>query len=352
MHRLFFLQLVTTECICILFVSVACEEVDDSRSRERRDIRMLRMGRSANADDYYANSFPEERQIYAQVPRLGREIPPMPRLGNEYEYLMKRLLDDRQTPWGVPRVGRFARSLDRISHHEDSENHAARAAPLPRLGLREYLERQYANHYNDERAAPLPRLGLRTEEDEDPEYRAAPLPRLGLREENDLDDYQRAVPFPRLGQRDLEDVSKRAVSMLRMGKREGEEDEEARHFLWLFYISISILKFCPHYFLTLLRCSNQGNRDPSFSTIQNKHQILTWCISALHAQHKHQDSVHVRLRFQSVELPKIPKTLPELTTPITPFHWQKSCSPHEGAQSSSSHIKTTKPSQHTLLCHS
>ena len=194
----------------------------------------------------------DERQVY--IPRMGKElkpedvrfVPPLPRLGkilDDYMNEYRRELTDenaRQVFANIPRVGRSKRSvgpevsravpLPRMGYRSSDYAAAAerRAAPLPRLGL-----------FN--RAAPLPRLGLFT--------RAAALPRLGQRQEDDDNDVYwkeddaaedainneiRAAPLPRLGLLDkkavsmlrmgrdsplLADDTKRALSMLRMGKR-------------------------------------------------------------------------------------------------------------------------------------
>ena len=255
--------------------------------RERRDIRMLRMGkrplgllrmgRSAPlSPDYFTDADFDERQL-VQVPRVGKDIdiyphrgsrsPPFPRVGDERlrRYLdeYRRLVNanDYDQVLTTPRVGRRVRSTDSIPIHL-VELHQ-RAAPLPRLGLRELLD------HLSESAAPLPRLGLRVEDEEE---RAAPFPRLGLRQneydeenENEIEneravplprlgdrDADRAAPFPRFGERELDEkammragrsgnsdpamekrpmsmlrMGKRAMSMLRMGKRDLEEGTAA-----------------------------------------------------------------------------------------------------------------------------
>nr|QUP52019.1 myomodulin [Urechis unicinctus] len=238
----------------------------EENAHNKREMPMLRMGkRSLREIDVLPPLVPpsydlagedfDERQVW-KIPRVGKDLdlpelrlarfPPIPRLGTAYDDILEAyrrdLVDnlDEETMGEMFPLGRHKRSID-----DDSEvkNEVKRAAPLPRLGLRD-------NELDeDERAAPLPRLGMY--------YRAAPLPRLGFR---DLDEEERAAPLPRLGLRDEEedgysfddraaplprlgfraaplprlgfrDVDKKAVNMLRMGRsgvNDGETSEVKR----------------------------------------------------------------------------------------------------------------------------
>ena len=189
---------------------------------------------TADDDDDVVDDI-DERQTYA-IPRMGRDDtgaytvryerhPPVPRIGDVSARLQRYLAeyrrdsdddneDDgqqiRQIYVQIPRVGRRSkRSIEDASREK-------RAVPAPRLG-----ERQVA--LQEERAVPAPRLGMRSEDDEDDDeaYDILYWPdNMVFDAEDDIDvdednndEATRATPTPRLG------VMKKAIGMLRMGKR-------------------------------------------------------------------------------------------------------------------------------------
>nr|AHB62364.1 myomodulin neuropeptide precursor [Platynereis dumerilii] len=222
-----------TNCFALcLLVSCLCALSSAENDREKRAIRMLRMGkrgfgmlrlgRSAPYDQY------ESRQLF-DVPRMGKDLvdimepskrhPPIPRVGNLDKVIdeYRRMVADEATSFDeLPRFGRFVRSAEEVANEVEGSHKEKREVSggvLPRLGLRDVE--------NEIRAAPLPRLG----------YRAIPRPRVGYRDLETLPrlglrelEYQRAAPLPRLGLRenfaDEDDKEERAVPLPRLGLRD------------------------------------------------------------------------------------------------------------------------------------
>lgn len=172
------------------------------------------------------NEFDIQRLEYSRAP-------PLPRLGEYEEYLneiRRELGDETRQIYTYPRVGRYAgrqrRSVDDNDHEtidsldSSAAGHQESKRSLPRFGYRDI---------------PFPRLGERMlaagrGDDDDDEERSIPFPRLGFRRqlENELNKQQEERALPRYGLRDVTAVGgeKRAMGMLRMGKRDMEDSAE------------------------------------------------------------------------------------------------------------------------------
>ena len=167
--------------------------------------------------------------------------PPFPRLGYE-EYtneIRRELGDEPRQIYTIPRAGRFIgggrqrRSIDDVSI-EDALTENKRSSPrlgtrsnlpLPRLGMyQRSLNDLYNKNSNDEDDEDLsilmPRLGYRALAGDVNSYKDS-LQRLGLLGEKDVVDDKRAMGMLRMGKREPEQLDKRAMGMLRMGRAMG-----------------------------------------------------------------------------------------------------------------------------------